>query len=309
MSEVSFNPSQKAPNGHQSLGQGGTFWLPPKMKVEKFESNLKQFSNPQPSSSKSPSGSAPKPQTLAHLAKGTSKSLLPHVKVSEATTGKSSIRKIAANSAINSTHTRSDSSIRSVLQGKPLALVPLGNPILSNGKDWVNQSLVPTTSTFVKGTSFAKSSNGTRSKTFQGAPFRSLHDGTESALSDLSDYIPPRNSPKNTLDDTAENRSVCLSFEQLSQKVSEFISDVPLLLAQQNEVFRFAVSLGNGSSVSVRIENMTDSVAVSFISEDRQVLEDLHLEFPNSPISNNNGCPKVAFHFFESFSQLDRYFS
>jgi len=309
MSPVSFNPSQKGPNGHQSLGQGGSFWLPPKMKIEKFESNLKQFSNPRPSSSKSSSGSVPNPQTQAHLTKGTPKSFIPHVKVSEVDPGKSSNRQIAANSAINSASSRPDIPIRSVMQGNLLPLSPLGAPIFSKGKNFVDQSFVPPTSTFAKGTSFAKSSNEIKSKTSQSVPFRGYHDGIESALSDLSDYNPQRNSPKSTLNDDSENRSVSLSLEQLSQKVSEFVSDAPLLLAQQKEVFRFAVSLDNGSSVSVRIENMKDSVSVCFISEDSQVLDDLHHQFPNPPTSNQDTKPEVAFHFFNSYSQMDRFFS
>ena len=44
MNSVSFNPSQKSLDGHKSLGRGGSFWLPPKMSTENFETNLKQFS-------------------------------------------------------------------------------------------------------------------------------------------------------------------------------------------------------------------------------------------------------------------------
>ena len=45
MAEVSFNPSTKGPSqGHQAMGSTGSFWLPPKMRAETFNSNLQKFS-------------------------------------------------------------------------------------------------------------------------------------------------------------------------------------------------------------------------------------------------------------------------
>ncbi len=45
MTEVSFNPSTKGPSqGHQAMGSAGSFWLPPKMRAETFNSNLQKFS-------------------------------------------------------------------------------------------------------------------------------------------------------------------------------------------------------------------------------------------------------------------------
>jgi hypothetical protein len=85
--------------------------------------------------------------------------------------------------------------------------------------------------------------------------------------------------------------------------------DAPALFAFNQDIVRFAVTLENGSSVAVRIENMNDSFNVCFISEDLQVLDDLQNKFSTKSFSSTEDQFSLNFHFFKSYTQMDIAFS
>ncbi len=134
------------------------------------------------------------------------------------------------------------------------------------------------------------------------------HDGTKSAFDVLNDNL-SRELPEKADNETAQNQSGPFSFDQFSDNVTNLLLDAPLLFASSQDVVRFAVTLDNGSSVSVRIENMEDSAKVCFVSEDIRVLEDLSIKFSPQSVSSNEGKPSLNFYFFNSYSQMDRAFS
>ena len=134
------------------------------------------------------------------------------------------------------------------------------------------------------------------------------NDGTKSAFDVLNDNL-SRELPEKAENETAQNLSGPFSFDQFSDNVTKLLLDAPLLFASNQDVVRFAVTLDNGSSVSVRIENKEDTAKVCFVSEDVRVLEDLSIKFSPGSVSSSDDQPSLNFYFFNSYSQMDRAFS
>ena len=134
------------------------------------------------------------------------------------------------------------------------------------------------------------------------------NDGTKSAFDLLNDNL-SRELPEKSENESAQTLSGSFSFDQFSDNVTNLLLDAPLLFASNQNVVRFAVTLDNGSSVSVRIENMEDSANVCFVSEDVRVLEDLSIKFLPQSVSSSEGPRSLNFYFFNSYSQMDRAFS
>lgn len=100
-----------------------------------------------------------------------------------------------------------------------------------------------------------------------------------------------------------------LSEEQLAEEIKGFLSDAPFPCSHQNGVLRFALSLQNGSSVSVRIEQMKEHLQVCFISEDKQVLQSLSKSFNSSMVESHQGQQPLEVHFFRSYQHMDNVLS
>ena len=306
MNSVSFNPSQKSPDGHKSLGRGGSFWLPPKMSTENFETNLKQFSKF--SSSQKNLSSKSNLSGEGGQVKGESfKSLLPQSQSSAYNSADksnpSSIPGVMTNGFGKSSSSNLKSSVNLVTTN---SFLTTGKPLLSNDKNFADKSLTTNISTFAKKPSSFVSLSLPNSQGLKKRTFRD--DGTKSAFDLLNDNL-SRELPEKPTNETEQNQSGPFTFDQFSDKVSTLIFETPVLFSAHQDVVRFAVTLDNGSSVSVRIENMKDFTNVCFVSEDMRVLEDLSDKFSSKSLSSNKDEPSLNFYFFDSYSQMDRAFS
>jgi len=306
VNSVSFNPSQKSPDGHKSLGRGGSFWLPPKMSTENFETKLKQFSKF--SSTQKNLSSKSNLSLEGGQVKGESfKSLLPQSQSSAYNSADksnpSSIPGVMTNGFGKSSSSNLKSSVNLVTTN---SFLTTGKPLLSNEKNFADKSLSTNISTFAWKPSSPESlslptSQGLKKRTFG-------DDGTKSAF-DLLNHNLSRELPEKPTNETEQSQSGPFSFDQFSDKVSTLLSETPLLFSTHQDVVRFAVTLDNGSSVSVRIENMKDFTNVCFVSEDIRVLEDLSDKFSPQSVSSKKDEPSLNFYFFDSYSQMDRAFS
>ena len=306
MNSVSFNPSQKSPDGHKSLGRGGSFWLPPKMSTENFETNLKQFSKF--SSSQKNLSSKSNLSGEGGQVKGESfKSLLPQSQSSAYNSADksnpSSIPGVMTNGFGKSSSSNLKSSVNLVTTN---SFLTTGKPLLSNDKNFADKSLTTNISTFAKKPSSFVSLSLPNSQGLKKRTFRD--DGAKSAFDLLNDNL-SRELPEKAENESAQSLSGSFSFDQFSDNVTNLLLDAPLLFASNQNVVRFAVTLKNGSSVSVRIENMEDSANVCFVSEDVRVLEDLSTKFSPQSVSSSEGQRSLNFYFFNSYSQMDRAFS
>jgi hypothetical protein len=306
VNSVSFNPSQKSPEGHKSLGRGGSFWLPPKMSTDNFETNLKQFSKSTSSkkslflksdrsgvgdrvSNESFKGFISQSSANGSAGKSNSSSLIGDDSNDFRKPSSANLRK-AAN--LETAKTFSNKFIPSPFNNKNLAVSPKTLP--ANTSLIAQKSSSHVNSGFPKPEVLKKRSVG--------------YDGTKSALGSPNDNL-SRELPEKTGYKIEENHTGPFSFDQFSDNVSKILLDAPLLFAANQDVVRFAVTLDNGSSVSVRIENMKDSAKVCFVSEDIRVLEELSIKFSPKSFSGSEDKPSLNFYFFNSYSQMDRAFS
>ena len=311
MNSVSFNPSQKSPDGHKSLGRGGSFWLPPKMSTENFETNLKQLSKASSSpsninlSTKSalPSGVELKSESFKGL----------HSQSYPQSSGKSSASVLSSpvtpGVISNPTLKSSTVNLRNVANletAKPFLNTAI--PSLFSNENFAvsTKSLPKNTPSIVQTSSPFLNYGSPKLEVLKKKSFG--NDGTKSAVNLLNDNLFREFSKKPT-NQTEFNQAGSLSFDHFSEKVSELLMDPPVLFASNQDVVRFAVTLDNGSSVSVRIENMNDSFSVCFVSQDLQVLRDLQINFSPKSSSIKEDQTPLNFYFFNSYSQMDLAFS
>jgi hypothetical protein len=306
VNSVSFNPSQKSSDGHKSIGRGGSFWLPQKMSAENFETNLKQFSNSTSSqksflskSFRDVGGDRVLNESFKELisqssANGSLDKSKPSsmIGVSPNKLGKPSpinlknasnlvTAKPFSNTAIPSPFSYKDSSVSAKTLPANLSII-------------AQKSLTHLNSALPKPEVLKKRSFG--------------NDGTKSAFDLLDDNL-SRELPEKSENESAQTLSGSFSFDQFSDNVTNLLLDAPLLFASNQHVVRFAVTLDNGSSVSVRIENMEDSTNVCFVSEDVRLLEDLSFKFSPQFVPSSESQRSLNFYFFNSYSQMDRAFS
>ena len=306
MNSVSFNPSQKSSDGHKSIGRGGSFWLPPKISSENFETNLKQYSNSTSSKKSVPSksfSSGGGGRVLNESFKG----LISQSSVNDSA-GKSkpsSMIGVTPNELEKPSPINLNNAVN-VVTAKPFSNTAMPSPF-SNKYSSVSTKTLPANISLAAQKSLSHIHSGPpKPEVLKKRHFG--HDGTKSAFDVLNDNL-FRELPEKADNETAQNQSGPFSFDQFSDNVTNLLLDAPLLFASNQDVVRFAVTLDNGSSVSVRIENMDDSAKVCFVSEDVRVLDDLSLKFSPQSFTSSEGKPSLNFYFFNSYSQMDRAFS
>ena len=306
MPEVSFNPSTKGPSqGHQAMGSTGSFWLPPKMRSETFNSNLQKFS--------APSNKVPK--------KG-------HDPISHSGVSKEFPKAnfIKPNSLPN--HGGSGSSVKASKFGN---LSFPGGPVLAfkGQSSPLNFSMPSKVISHAYSHSNPISIIAPQSKVsgsmFQQIPTVSGHNvatslskigdlgfgGTKSATSysnlDDSKY---QKKPNNFFNDKELTQSNPLSHDELLNRVEDSFVTGGIGFSHNNGILRFAFSLDNGSSVSVRIEKAANDFKICFISdnsETRDFLATKLLSFSNNlPIPNEHS---LNTHIFSSYKEMDHAFS
>ena len=306
MNSVSFNPSQKSSDGHKSIGRGGSFWLPPKMSTKNFETNLKQFSNSTPSQKSFPPKSFPSvggDRVLNESFKG-----LISQSSANGSAGKSkpsSMLGVTTNELGKPSPVNLENAAN-LVTAKPFSNMAMPSSF-SNKYSSVSTKTLPANISLPAQKSLSHLNSGTRKpEVLKKSSFG--NDGTKSAFDVINDNL-SREKPEKADNENAHNPTGPFSFDQFSDDVTNLLLDAPLLFASNQDVVRFAVTLDNGSSVSVRIENMEDSAKVCFVSEDVRVLEDLSIKFSPQSVSNSEGKPSLNFYFFNSYNQMDRAFS
>ena len=306
MNSVSFNPSQKSSDGHKSIGRGGSFWLPPKISSENFETNLKQYSNSTSSKKSVPSksfSSGGGGRVLNESFKG----LISQSSVNDSA-GKSkpsSMIGVTPNELEKPSPINLNNAVN-VVTAKPFSNTAMPSPF-SNKYSSVSTKTLPANISLAAQKSLSHIHSGPpKPEVLKKRHFG--HDGAISAFDVLNDNL-SRELPEKANNETEQNQSGPFSFDQFSDNVTNLLLDAPLLFASNQDVVRFAVTLDNGSSVSVRIENIEDSANVCFVSEDVRVLEDLSIKFSPQSFSSSEGKPPLNFYFFNSYSQMDRAFS
>jgi hypothetical protein len=309
VNSVSFNPSQKSSDGHKSIGRGGSFWLPQKMSAESFETNLKKFSSSTPSqktlfpkSDRSGVGDRVSNESF----KGLVSQSRPKSSINSSAdkANHSSKVGVTANSLKKnySANLRNSASLLRAKSSTSANPAPISHKIFAATSKMLpanKPTILPKSSSHIN-TCFPK--NEVLKKR------SSVYDGTKSAFGLSNDNF-YKEQPQRSKNEFEQNQSGSFSFVQLSEKVSELLTDAPALFAFNQDVVRFAVTLENGSSVAVRIENMNDSFTVCFVSEDPQVLEDLQNKFSPKYFSSTEDQFSFNFHFFKSFNQMDLAFS
>jgi hypothetical protein len=306
VNSVSFNPSQKSSDGHKSIGRGGSFWLPQKMSAENFETNLKQFSNSTSSQKSFPSKSL-------RFVGGDRVSNESFKELISQSSANGSFGKSKTSSMIGMSPAKLDKpspvnlkNTANLVTAKTYSNTVIPSP-LSNKLSSVSSKTLPANLSIV----FQKSLSHLNSELLKPEVLKKRSfgdDGTKSAFDLFNDNL-PRELPEKAENESANSLSGSFSFDQFSDNVTNLLLDAPLLFASNQDVVRFAVTLDNGSSVSVRIENMDDSAKVCFVSEDVRVLDDLSLKFSPQSFTSSEGKPSLNFYFFNSYSQMDRAFS
>jgi hypothetical protein len=310
MTEVSFNPSTKGPSqGHQAMGSAGSFWLPPKMRAETFNSNLQKFST---SSNKFPGKVSEKGNNILSRAGVSNNS------------PKDNITK--PRSVPN--HVGSESSVKASKLGNlsfhsTRANTLKGQSLLSNPS--MPSKVIPPPYAHSNPTSFNSPQSKTSGSVSQqistlsgqnvATRFSKIDDlgfgGTKSATSysnlDDSKY---HKKPKNSFNDNELTHSNPLSHDELLDRVEDSFVSGGIGFSHNNGILRFAFSLDNGSSVSVRIEKAANDFKICFISnnqETRDFLATKLLSFSNNlPIPSEHS---LNTHIFSSYKEMDHAFS
>ena len=310
MTEVSFNPSTKGPSqGHQAMGSTGSFWLPPKMRAETFNSNLQKFST---SSNKLPRKVSEKGNGI----------------LSRSGANNNSLKDNITNPRSVSNHVGSGSSVKASKFGNlsfhsNQANTLKGQSLLSNPS--MPSKVIPHPYAHSNPTSF----NGSQSKASGPIPqqistlsghnvatrFSKIDDlgfgGTKSATS-YSNLDDPtfHKKPKNSVNDNEFTHSNPLSHDELLDHVEGSFVTGGIGFSHNNGILRFAFSLDNGSSVSVRIEKAANDFRICFISdnsETRDFLATKLLSFSNNlPIPSKHS---LNTHIFSSYKEMDDTFS
>jgi hypothetical protein len=135
--------------------------------------------------------------------------------------------------------------------------------------------------------------------------------GTKSAAiyPDLDDQTYHKK-PKNSFNENELTHSNPLSHDELLDHVEDSFVTGGIGFSHNNGILRFAFSLDNGSSVSVRIEKAANDFKICFISnnqETRDFLATKLLSFSNNlPIPSEHS---LNIHIFSSYKEMDHAFS
>jgi hypothetical protein len=306
VNSVSFNPSQKSSDGHKSIGRGGSFWLPQKMSAENFETNLKQFSN-STSSQKSFLSKSFRDVGGDRVLNESFKELISQ------SSANSSLDKSKPSSMIGVSPNKlgkpspiNFKNASNLVTAKPFSNTAIPSPFSYKDSSVSAKTLPANLSIIAQKSLTHLNSELPKPEVLKKRSFG--NDGTKSAFVFVNDNL-SRELPEKAENESAQTLSGSFSFDQFSDNVTNLLLDAPLLFASNQNVVRFAVTLDNGSSVSVRIENMEHSANVCFVSEDVRLLEDLSLKFSPQSVPSSEGISSLNFYFFNSYSQMDRAFS
>lgn len=307
MAELSFNPSSKGgPQGHQTIGQNGSFWLPPKMRVAKNSPQIQPFST-----------------DINNKSKKTLTSGTP-LKANSGYKDPSSI----STPLNNISPSKRSGTTTSVKASNPVPRTPLSNdkPVAGNGfrahtsreadglrYAQTNQAFSASVKSQSPHTHQQRSINGAIGQNVPKALIEINNlkfDGTKSAFyRGNEDSRSQKHKNFKEMDDYFHPSAI--SQDELLNRVKESVNaDTLGLLSHAKGVLRFAFSLDNGSSVSVRIQKSEQNFKICFISNDsetREFLASKTLAFSNSlPIPQDH---HLDTYIFSSYKQMDQAFS
>ena len=303
VTDISFNPSLQPSKGHKSIGSSGSFWLPPKMKAGSFDASIKSFSSTSPN----PNGAQPKLQNLPL-----------------SVTQNSSLHSAPYSKHLNSEFAeRSNKPINEKLASPKIFSTPKQNNgltqiqekilrggarmhIQENGNSTILQDGVPITKLTVSSFSAKVSSQVTiKNSDGQLSVFsNSASSGTGNAvLNNLNEH--KTQIFQDETKSSKQDRSRSFTEENLVNEIKEVLITEPFHTFYKNGVARFAFSMDNGDSVSVRIQQMKDSFQICFICEDKKSLHSLHHKFSSFNQEINAKNISAQFHFFNSYKQMD----
>ena len=135
--------------------------------------------------------------------------------------------------------------------------------------------------------------------------------GTKSATSYSNlDDSKSHKKPKNSFNDNELTHSNPLSHDELLDRVEDSFVSGGIGFSHSNGILRFAFSLDNGSSVSVRIEKAANDFKICFISNNQETRDFLATKLVS--FSNNLPIPSehsLNIHIFSSYKEMDHAFS
>lgn len=308
MTNISFHPSSQNPNGHKSIGAGGSFWLPPKMKAQTFETSFKNYSS---TNNISKYGQSALAKENTKQENSSNKALLDKKQTHE-------VR------AVQSRHLRNIGTPPNKVSTK------VGQNLASNGKQSNSQvvtrmgelsrvntlSHVPPLSPIKipQGSSVPHSPTGnsvifTKNKEDSRSRDMVLSSGTRNAhLSSREHEAYFKNTEDNPEKDFSSHHQT-LTESEVVDEIKGSLSDMSIHSSHRNGVVRFAFSLENGSSVSVRIQQMKDHFQICFICDDKPSLVVLSKKFHSSGSESNPTELPLNIHFFNSYKQMDKVLS
>lgn len=308
MTNISFHPSSQNPNGHKSIGVGGSFWLPPKMKAQTFEASFKNYSASRNESKLGQSALANQNTTQEN---SSTKVLLDKRQAYETkavqsrhlrnigTTPNKVTSKVGQNLASKGKHSNSllVTGMGELSRVNTLSHVPLVSPIKIPQGSRVPDS--PTGNSVI----FAKIKEGSRSRDMI------LSSGTRNAhLFSREHEAYFQNTEDNPKKDFSSYHKT-LTESEVVDEIRGSLSDMAIHSSHRNGIVRFAFSLENGSSVSVRIQQMKDHFQICFICDDKPSLVALSKKFHSSGNESNPTELPLHIHFFNSYKQMDKVLS
>ena len=308
MAELSFNPSAKGtPQGHQAIGQNGSFWLPPKMRVGKNSPQIQKFSTDiNNTSEKSLLNGTPLKNNSGH--KDSSSISIPLTNNSSSK-GSSTIVSVkapnhpASNAQLSNNEPAIGNGFRSHKSSLPdgLRYAQTNQAFSSSVKSHSPHSHQQPLTIGVNGQNVPKALDESKNLRFDGAKSAYYNRNEDSRSQkhknseEMADYFHPSS----------------ISQDEILDRVEEsFNADMFGILSHAKGILRFAFSLDNGSSVSVRIEKTEQNFKICFISNDsetRDFLASNTLAFSDSlPIPQDHHLDTFI---FSSYKQMDRAFS
>jgi len=307
VAELSFNPSVNGPNqGHNSIGSNGSFWLPPKMRTGDFKSNLQKYnSNSQKSNHQlnasgihqqaklnysgvaRPGDSAPKMIGSSQLASSTYIKSSGSSKVSAQTVKPSSV------------------SVKSLHRNSPIFAKLMNHPLSYNASDSFLHSK-PASSSKVILSGLDERSGAKLAKEVSDLKF----DGTKSAFFKHNPDEPAFKRHKYFPSEEVFTHSNSVSPDELLDRLEHSFNGNAVGFSHNKGILRFAFSLDNGSSVSIRIKKSECNFQICFITDNIETQN--YLANKLHSFSNNLSIPtdhSLNLHIFSSYKHMDKTFS
>jgi len=293
---INSNLASTGKTNHKSIGANGSFWLPPKMQSISFDSSLKKLS----SSSKT---SFPSSSDQANVSTPGS---FNSVK-SNLTNHNQSILRDAdffenRPEETQSKYTKPSSSpLRPSLKdirSTPSTMIHSIPPAVNASPAMISSSEAITHLAPLPHLTNAKSGNGGYASFPPSALYNS---GTRNASFLASDFT------KDAFFSTQSDfPTTSLSEDEVFDFIRSYQEGSLSFGASKKGVIRFAFTLGDGSSVSVRLEQRAENLQICFISETVSALESLQSKFASiseDHVSFSGATPVPLF--FSSYSEMD----